>query len=134
MTAAQIRASLTRFTTTIQAVAPGALAHGNADGTVTIDFAAGTTAQQITNANAAAAAFDWSQAAQDAYASAQDDAQWPDFATLRAQATAAVTTNNAYHNGAQGQAAAIAQVDVLTQQNTQLIKTLGAAILRLTGR
>ncbi len=77
MTAIEIRNSLARFTATIRAVAPGALAHGNADGTVGIDFADGTTQQQQADANSIAATFDWSAEAQAAYLKSAEVRQLP---------------------------------------------------------
>jgi hypothetical protein len=124
-----------RLDQTIRALAPidgvSIDAFGNS-ATCRIDFQVAATAPQRTAAQNALTAFDWSDGAETTW----EDTQQPDLATLRNAAVGAVQNNNAY--------VAIAdsatniqvrdQVKALTQQNTQIIKSLGAVIQLLTGR
>lgn len=89
--------------------------------TVRIDFQAAATAPQRSAAQAALAAFDWSDAAQSAW----DDAQHPERTDLVQAATQAVQNNTTYlglasPNNAQN----VAQVQALTQQMNKVIRRL----------
>lgn len=86
-----------------------------------IDYAPGATDQQKAAAQQAAASFDWSDAAEQAWL----ESQQPERTTLRQAAQQAVADNQTYlaiSNPSNAQV--VAQARRLTQQNIQLIKRL----------
>ena len=87
-------------------------------GNVRIDFATAATDQQRQAAQDAVAAFDWTQAAQDAW---QQD-QKPERKTLRAAAAQAIADNDAFLAiTSPTNAQTLAQVKSLTRQMNRLI-------------
>ncbi len=119
---------------TINAVAPlaGFKTVDRVTKIVVPDYYPATTPEQQTQGAAIIAAFAWTQAAQTAY----EDAQSPDFAALLSQIVGAVQTNNDYRALAQPTSAAQdkAFLRALAQENTQILKTLAAAVRYLRGR
>jgi hypothetical protein len=96
--------------------------------TVRIEWATAPTAPQIATANSIIAAWDWSAAADQA----ARDADEPDLAALRDQATQAVADINAYLAiGSPTQAQAIAEVRAIDLRQRAIIKALGRIVERL---
>ena len=119
----------TRLQIAVSAVCPGAeLSVGTigVSASVTLRFPVGATAQQQSDAQTVVNAFDWSAAADAAY----KDAQQPDYAALRDQATAAFNGNATYLAiGSPTNVQVAAQVQALTQQNQKIIKALAKLVI-----
>lgn len=111
---------LLRLTQAISAVCPIDGVAG-AQGSVRIDYRPESTEQQRADAQAVLAAFDWSQAAHDAWL----EDQHPERKALRQAAANAVADNDAFVADANvTQAEAVAQVKRLSQQMNRVIRRL----------
>lgn len=118
---------LKRLYNTLSAVCPVVGVGPNAPntaagpGNVRIDYAAEATEQQKSSAQVALAAFDWSQAAQDAWL----DDQQPERKAIRQAAATAIAANDTFLAIATPtNAQTLAQVRQLTQQNNRIIQRL----------
>lgn len=112
---------LERLHATIAAVCPIDGVSGPIGGPIRIDYAAGATAPQQAAAQAALAAFDWSQAAHDAWVTNQN----PERRDLRADAQQAITDNQTFLNIANpNNAQNAAQIKALTRQANRIIRRL----------
>lgn len=118
---------LARLDEAIKAVCP---IHGVAgtQGNVRIDYKPEATAQQRTDAQAVLAAFDWSQAADDAWERGQE----PDLRDLLDQADAAIAAINTYLTNADAatQTQVRAEVKAIDQRQKRIIQALKRLIQR----
>jgi hypothetical protein len=115
-----MRNHLKRLHLTLAALAPIHGVSGTA-GTATIQFRPEATAQQQADAQAALAAFDWSDAAHDTWLANRV----PERRDLRTEAAQAVTDNNTYLAlGSPSNAQNLAQIRALTRQNNRIIRRL----------
>lgn len=111
---------LERLVAALAAVCPIVGVSGS-QGNVRIDYAPNATAQQQNDAQAALAAFDWSQAAHDTWVANQN----PERRDLRTDAQQAIADNQTFLNIASpSNAQNAAQIKALTRQVNRIIRRL----------